>query len=104
MRGVLDEAKAALEQAIRIEPDSSFARNQLGNIYVLTGQPGLAEQYYRLAIEYDPENAEAVFNLARFLMSQGRQEEPRELLERFIRIAPPYLEDRKQWALQQLGR
>lgn len=104
MRGDLDEAKAALEQAIRIWPDSSLAHNQLGTVYLITGRPGLAEQYYRLAIEYDPENAEALLNLAGVLMSQGRYEEERELLERFIQVAPPYLEEQKQWALQQLGR
>jgi Tfp pilus assembly protein PilF len=95
-RGELTEAKVALERAIRIRPDSSLAHNQLANIYLLTNQPQPAEDHYRLAVEYDSENAEALLNLSNVLMSQG--------LERFIQVAPPYLEEQKQWALRQLGR
>jgi tetratricopeptide (TPR) repeat protein len=71
-RGELTEAKVALERAIRIRPDSSLAHNQLANIYLLTNQPQPAEDHYRLAVEYDSENAEALFNLSNILMSQGR--------------------------------
>ncbi len=104
MRGMFVEAQTALEQAIRIWPDSTLAHNQLGIVYQMTSRTQQAEQYYRLAIEYDPENAEALFNLAGLLMSQGRYREQRELLEQFVQIAPPYLEEQKQWALRQLGR
>jgi tetratricopeptide (TPR) repeat protein len=83
-RGELTEAKVALERAIRIRPDSSLAHNQLANIYLLTNQPQPAEDHYRLAVEYDSEQ--------------------QEMLERFIQVAPPYLEEQKQWALRQLGR
>jgi hypothetical protein len=103
-RGILGEARDALEQAIRIKPDSSIAHNQLGNVYLMTNQPLQAERHYSLAAEYDPNNAEALFNLARVLISQGRQREQREVLERFIEVAPPYLQEQKQWALQQLAR
>ncbi len=102
--GQYDEARVTLELAIRIRPDSSLAHNQLGNVYLMTSEPQRAEQYYRLAVKYDPENAEALFNLAGVLMSQGRYGEQREVLERFVQVAPPYLEEQKQWALQQLGR
>jgi hypothetical protein len=37
-------------------------------------------------------------------MSQGRYAEQREILEQFIRVAPPYLDEQKRWALKQLGR
>jgi hypothetical protein len=104
VRGILDEAETAFEQAIRIKPDSSLAHNQLGNVYLLKNQLRLAEQHYRQSIEHDPEHAEPLFNLARILMSQGRYDEQRELLERFIQVAPPHLEQQKQWALRQLGR
>jgi hypothetical protein len=104
VRGILDEAKTAFERAIRIKPDSSLAHNQLGNVYLLQNQLQRAEQHYRWSIEHDPDHAEPLFNLARILMSQGRSEEQRELLEHFIAVAPPYLEEQKQWALRQLGR
>lgn len=103
-RGLYDEAGAALEQAIRIWPESSAAHNQLGNVYVMTAQPRKAERHYRQAMLHDPQNAEAVFNLASVLLAQGRYDEQRELLRRFVEIAPPYLEEQRQWALRQLGR
>jgi tetratricopeptide (TPR) repeat protein len=103
-RGLFDEAKAALERAVRIWPESSIANNQLGNVYLMTKQPQRAERFYTLAVEYDGENAEALFNLAGVLMSQGRYSEQRELLERFIEVAPPYLDEQKRWAMGQLGR
>ncbi len=103
-RGLYYEAGTALEQAIRIWPESSAAHNQLGNVYLMTARPREAEQHYRRAIQYDPQNAEAFFNLASVLMSQGRYEEQRELLRRFVEIAPPHLEEQKSWALRQLGR
>lgn len=103
-RGLFDEASAALEQAIRIWPESSAAHNQLGNVYLMTGQTQKAEQHYRQAVQHDPQNAEALFNLASVMMSQGRYGEQRDLLRRFIEIAPPYLQEQKQWALRQLGR
>lgn len=103
-RGMLDESRDALERALRIWPESSAANNQLGNVYLVTNQPQRAEQFYRLAIKYDAQNAEALFNLAGVLMSQGRYGEQRELLERFIEVAPPYLDEQKRWAMRQLGR
>jgi hypothetical protein len=102
--GVLDEAQLALEQAVRIEPQNSLAHNQLANVFLLTGRPELAERHYRMAVEHGPNNAEALFNLARILMSRGLYEEPRQLLERFVIVAPPDLEQQRRWALQQLGR
>lgn len=103
-RGLYDEAGDALEQAIRIWPESSAAHNQLGNVYLMKAQPLRAERHYRQAVQYDPQNAEALFNLASVLMSQGRYDEQRELLRRFVEMAPPHLGEQKQWALRQLGR
>jgi hypothetical protein len=103
-RGMLDEARAALEQAVRIWPESSAANNQLGNVYLMTNQPQRAEAFYRLAVKHDAQNAEALFNLAGVLMSQGRYSEQREVLERFIEVAPPYLDEQKHWAMRQLAR
>ena len=102
--GVLDEAQLALERAIRIEPENSLAHNQLANVFLLTGRQELAEQHYRMAVEHGPNNAEALFNLARILMSRGLYEQPRQLLERFVKVAPPDLEQQRQWALRQLNR
>ena len=103
-RGEFEEAGTVLGQAIRIWPESSVAHNQLGNVYLMKSQPRQAEQHYRLAVQYDAQNAEALFNLASVLMSQGRYAEQREVLEQFIKVAPPYLDEQKQWAMRQLER
>jgi hypothetical protein len=103
-RGRLDMALDALEQALIIKPTSSKAHNQLANVYLLQGGQLAAERHYRLAIEYDATNAEALFNLANLLSVQRRYTERRKVLEQFVLHAPPYLEQQKQSALRDLGR
>jgi len=103
-RGRLDMALGALEQALTIKPTSSEAHNQLANVYLVQGVQPAAERHYRLAIEYDPSNAEALFNLANLLFVQRRYTEQRIVLEQFVLHAPPYLEQQKQSALRDLGR
>lgn len=102
--GMLQEAKTALEKAVQLRPKHSEAHNQLANIYIIEEQPAAAEQHYRLAVEHNPKNAEALFNLAGILASQGQHEEQREILEQFVLHAPPYLEQQKQWAMHYLER
>jgi len=102
--GMYDEARTVLEQAIGIWPESSAAHNQLGTVERMTSRLRQAEEHYRLAIRYEPQNAEALFNLASVLMLQGRYSEQREILRQFVEVAPPYLEEQRQWALRQLER
>ncbi len=102
-RGMLGEARTALERALEIRPDHSESHNQLANVYLIETHLTLAEEHYRLAIEYNPQNAEALFNLANLLYSQQRYDEQREILEQFILHAPAYLEEQKQWAIEYLG-
>jgi hypothetical protein len=102
--GRLDEARDALERALTIEPDNSKAHNQLANVHLLHGDPLSAERHYRLAVQYEPTNAEALYNLASLLGSQRRFAEQRAILEQFVLHAPPYLEEQKKSALSLLGR
>ena len=101
-RGLLTEARASLEKAVRLQPDHSEAHNQLANVFMMEGRPDLAEPHYRLAIENDPENAEALFNLASLLSDQRRYDEQRDVLRQFVKHAPPYLEQQRQWAIHYL--
>jgi tetratricopeptide (TPR) repeat protein len=102
--GRLNDARIALERALRLDPDHSEAHNQLANVYLISNQQQVAERHYRLAVELNPENAEALFNLAGVLQSQQRFREQREVLEQFVLHAPPYLESQKQWAINYLQR
>jgi tetratricopeptide (TPR) repeat protein len=100
--GLLQEAKTALEKAAELKPDHSEVNNQLANVYLLEDRPDAAERHYRLAVQNDPKNAEALFNFAGLLRSQQRFEEQKVVLEQFILHAPPYLEQQKQWAIEYL--
>jgi tetratricopeptide (TPR) repeat protein len=97
--GRLYAARIALERALSLDPEHSEAHNQLGNVYWIGNRQQVAERHYRLAVDLNPENAEALFNLAGVLQSQRRFAEQREVLERFVLHAPPYLESEKQWAI-----
>lgn len=103
-KGMLREAKAALEKALHLKPEHSEAHNQLANVLMMEMRPDLAEPHYRLAIEHNPENAEALFNLASLLSDQQRYDEQRQVLRQFIVHAPPYLEQQRQWAIHYLER
>jgi hypothetical protein len=102
--GLVDEARVTLERAVEIRHDDSETHNQLANVLAMQQQLDLAEEHYRLAVQYDAENAEALFNLASILGSQQRYAEQKEILEQFILHAPPYLERQKQWAIAYLDR
>jgi type IV pilus assembly protein PilF len=103
-RGLLDEAKMALKQAVALRPDDSETHNQLANVLMLQKQTDSAEEHYRMAVKHDPKNAEALYNLATLLGEQHQYSEQKEILEQFILYAPPYLERQKRWALSYLGK
>ena len=102
--GMLAEASWHLERAIRMKPNDSESHNQLANVYMKGNQQKAAEKHYRLAIEHNESNAEALYNLSMLLGSQRRYAEQKAMLEQFIMHAPPYLEKQKQWAIKYLNR
>jgi tetratricopeptide (TPR) repeat protein len=60
-RGELD---AAVEQYERAAKELPVAHLYLGNVYFLRKEPEKAEKHYLEALERDPENADAMNNLA----------------------------------------
>jgi hypothetical protein len=103
-RGLIAEAKEALEHAVSLKPADSSTNNHLANVYMILGQVGAAEKHYRTAIDSDPKNAEALFNYAKLLESEGRVSEQKKMLEQFLIYAPPYLEAQKRWAAAYLTK
>jgi hypothetical protein len=103
-KGLINEAKLALQTAVGLEPENPKAHNQLGNVYLLEKQLIVAEEHYRLAIKYDPEYAQALYNLSIILASQHRYDEQIQILEHFVEVAPPQLYEHKQSALIELSR
>jgi Flp pilus assembly protein TadD len=96
------EAEIALQRAVSLKPENPKAHNQLGNVYMYRKQFDIAEKHYRLAIEYDPQYAQAFYNLSLILASQHRYEEQKDALKKFIEHAPPQLANQKQAALVRL--
>lgn len=58
-------------QALRVSPDSAFALNNLGNIALLAGRTGEAEDYYRRSVAVNPLNPTAHYNLGMLAERRG---------------------------------
>ena len=103
--GRIEEARGPLARAVELNPNHSEARNQLGNVLMLSGQPDQALEEYRAAVRIAP-NVEAIYNLAMLADTQGLTEEAMEHYRRFVELAPPSLAEyigRARSRLQQLG-
>ncbi len=96
-RGNLDEAIAALRQAVELEDDLIYmeppdwvqpVRHTLGAVLVSAGRYEEAERVYREDLEYWPENGWSLFGLSKALHGQGKAQDAAEMEERF----------RKAWA------
>lgn len=81
-------AQQAWEQTIALNPRYSRAYNQLGSLRFLHHQLDDAARYYRSAVETDPDNAEAHFNLAMTLERLGNSEQALEHFRLFLRRVP----------------
>ncbi len=73
-----DEAIAALQRSLWLNPFYSGPYILLGRAYMKKDQPATAEGMLRRAIEYDPNNRAAHYLLAQLLQQLGRAEEAKE--------------------------
>jgi tetratricopeptide (TPR) repeat protein len=64
--------------------DYAFFYNSIGEIREKMNQKESAEQSYREALEYNPHFAQARFHLARLLDNNGKHEEAREEIDKFL--------------------
>ncbi|HEY3323539.1 MAG TPA: tetratricopeptide repeat protein [Planctomycetota bacterium] len=86
-----DEAIAAYQQALTIEPDYEEAHYNLGCHYSLRREYEKAIAHFREAIKKDPDYALALAELGYALYCTGTQgDEARQLLERSVRLNPEY--------------
>ena len=71
------------------------AYDSLALLAAVDGKPDEAARLWARALELAPGNADTLFNLGTLLWRQGRREEARPHLERFLAIAPRdrYAED-----------
>ena len=90
-----DWYKAAweFEYAGKLLPKHAAPRNNLGLVFEEVGQLDRAVEYYREAVNLDPENIQYRSNLCRALVRRGdRTSEVRNLLERMLQQ-----DDRPEW-------
>jgi tetratricopeptide (TPR) repeat protein len=70
-----EQARAAYETALELDPGLAGAHVNLGRQLHRAGQPGRAEPHYREAVRLDPDDPTPHFNLGVLLEELGRREE-----------------------------
>jgi tetratricopeptide (TPR) repeat protein len=86
--GRIEEAAAAYQEVLDLEPRNRFAFYNLGLIDQTSGRPRSAENYYRLTLSVDPDFTPALFNLAILRTAAGDAREAIDLYRRVIALKP----------------
>jgi len=97
--GSQEEAVAAYEKVLEIEPEHAAAHINLGTLYYNRQDHVQAEKHYRLAIEADPRYALAYFDLGNVLDETGRVKEAIQTYETALQLAPTYADAHYNLAL-----
>jgi tetratricopeptide (TPR) repeat protein len=97
--GAQDEAVAAYERVLSIDPNHAAAHINLGTLYYNRQDHAKAELHYRRAIESDPRYALAYFDLGNVLDETGRVREAIQTYETALRLAPTYADAHYNLAL-----
>lgn len=84
----IEQAKAAYERALQLEPGHADAHVNLGRILHEEGAPAAAEKHYVAALESDPQHDTAAFNLGVALEDLGRVRDAIEAYKRAIELDP----------------
>jgi len=110
--GEPEQAEAAFQKALRLDPRSARAQTYLGLLEESRHRDAEAAKSYRRAVDFDPRYVKARILLGEMRIKQGRRAEGRRQLEAALRIAPgdpkaslhlglAYLEDgRREQALR----
>jgi tetratricopeptide (TPR) repeat protein len=85
-----DEARRALQRALRLDRDSAEAHNALGNVLLRLGERDASLASYRRALALRPRYAEAHNNLGSALRALRRLDEAETELRRAIDLRPGY--------------
>lgn len=83
-RGMDDEALIAYENAVRIDPGYPFIHHRYGLLLQRFGRLAEAERAFRTAVELFPEYSDAVVDLARLLVADGRFEDADAVLSALL--------------------
>lgn len=104
--GRLDEAKVAYFETLFRDPNNKFAYYNLGQIARIAGKMGIAEGYYRSALEIDPEMIPALDGFAVTRLAAGAWQEAADAEAKVVRGEPGNAAAHYNFALalRQLGR
>jgi len=92
--GRRQEALAAYQQAVQLDPSDPFAWNNLALVHRDLEQPDEALRACRQALELDPQAARPWTTLGRIYRELGRLEEARQAAQKGTRLAP---KDARAW-------
>jgi tetratricopeptide (TPR) repeat protein len=80
------EAEQALLRAVAIAPDLAEAHAELGKLYLRLGKPSPAIDHLRSALDVDPSNRQATYQLLRALRQAGRVDETAPVAAKLRRL------------------
>jgi tetratricopeptide (TPR) repeat protein len=75
-------ALVAFEQALKLDPKSTRARNDMGNLYAASGRIDLAEKEFREVLRLHPADRDGNYNLGTVLLAEKKPLEAIPFLER----------------------
>jgi len=84
--GQYDQAVAAFQKVLKLQPDNPDALSNLGYIASQRGESVEAERLLRRAIELDPQSFPSYHDLGRLLVKLKRYEEAVPLLQRGVEL------------------
>jgi len=76
-------------QAVKVSPTSSFALNNLGNVYLLKGNLFKAREFYLEAATRNPSNPTSYYNLGMVYERTGNREETIKNYRKFLSFNDP---------------
>jgi tetratricopeptide (TPR) repeat protein len=82
-------ARRYYTEALQADPGSTQASNGLGVVEMKAGDRKAAIEHFKRAVAGDPQNYDALYNLAMELANDGETAAARPYLEQFVRTAPP---------------
>ena len=86
--GDLAGAEKALREALRIDSSLAGAHTTLGVVLAKTKRGSEAIESWKRAIDLEPTDYDALYNLTLELVAQGRMDEARQYGDRYISNAP----------------
>lgn len=89
-KGDYEGAKACFAKTIELWPQYSYAYINMGVLHAAVGQHAAAENYYRSALRFNPQNPECYSYYGKWLFDQKRYQEAADILAQGLRLSPQH--------------